>query len=151
MFCGPRAWEAFRHFGKLCIINLSLWLANYQKQCPTSWKIHQIIPLLWCEVFSITNELSIKLKTTLTSLSNLEYTFLCEQAARIHSFFFFFLFSPFFIQRSGEGKKKKTQHNSQCSNKGCVLMIFDILLILRNHYHIDKENLWLEDMLKTHT
>lgn len=106
MFCGPRAWEAFRHFGKLCIINLSLWLANYQKQCPTSWKIHQIIPLLWCEVFSITNELSIKLKTTLTSLSNLEYTFLCEQAARIHSFFFFFLFSPFFIQRSGEGKKK---------------------------------------------
>lgn len=43
---------------------------------------------------------------------------LCEQAARIRSFFFFFLFSPFFIQRAGV-KGKKTPHNSQCSNKVC--------------------------------
>lgn len=71
--------------------------------------------MMWS--FSITNELSIKIKTTPSSLSNLEYTFLCKQAARMHFFSF-----PALSKWRGE-KGKKTTHNSQCSNKDYVLII----------------------------
>lgn len=57
--------------------------------------------------FSITSELSIEIKTTLSSLSNLEYTFLCKQAARVVFFFLFPLF-PLLYPKEG-GKKNPTQ------------------------------------------
>lgn len=82
--------------------------------------------MMWS--FSITNELSIKIKTTLSSLSNLEYTFLCKQAARIVFFFSSSLPPPL-----SKGGGKSSPHNSQCSNKDCVLMIFFYFKQLPSH------------------
>lgn len=85
--------------------------------------------MMWS--FSITNELSIKIKTTLSSLSNLEYTFLCKQAARI--VFFFLPLFPLLYPKEGEKAPPTTA--SAVIKTVCWWYSF----ILSNYHHIDKE------------
>lgn len=107
-------WHALRNKSPALVGKLSKTMSYKLKNSPD-----YSFTMMWS--FSITNELSIKIKTTLSSLSNLEYTFLCKQAARMHSFFLFL--SLFSLLCPNEGKKKENRtHISQCSNKGCVMM-----------------------------
>lgn len=132
-------WQALHNKSPALVGKLSKMMSYKLKNSPD-----YSFTMMWS--FSITNELSIKIKTTLSSLSSLEYTFLCKRAVRIRSWFPFLSLFPLLYPNGWKEKKKKKQktpqeknqtnpetkktqnkqtnpHNSQCRNKGYVFMI----------------------------